>query len=110
MDTEPILNRARPLKVGLILPETERQMDGGSARWADLREMAALGEQIGADSLWVTDHLIHRDPGEEPRGTWECWSPVAALAAVTETPEIGTLAHSPSMCRDTAATQSRDGA
>ena len=91
MDTEPILNRARPLKVGLILPETERQMDGGSARWADLREMAALGEQIGADSLWVTDHLIHRDPGEEPRGTWECWSLISALAAVTQTPEIGTL-------------------
>jgi alkanesulfonate monooxygenase SsuD/methylene tetrahydromethanopterin reductase-like flavin-dependent oxidoreductase (luciferase family) len=91
LDTEPSLNRARPLKVGLILPETERQMNGGTARWGDLREMAALGEQIGADSLWVTDHLIHREPGEEPRGMWECWSLVSALAAVTETAEIGTL-------------------
>ena len=79
------------MKVGLILPETERQMDGGSARWSDLREMAALGEQVGADSLWVTDHLIHREPGEEPRGMWECWSLISALAAVTEKPEIGTL-------------------
>ena len=80
-----------PLKVGLILPETERQMNGGSANWRDLAEMARLGEEIGADSLWFTDHLIHRVPGEEPRGMWECWSLISALAAVTERAEIGTL-------------------
>jgi probable F420-dependent oxidoreductase len=81
----------RPLKVGLILPETERQMNGGSARWRDLAEMAELAEGIGVDSLWFTDHLIHRDPGEEPRGMWECWSLISALAAVTDKAEIGTL-------------------
>ncbi|MFN8590574.1 MAG: LLM class flavin-dependent oxidoreductase [Thermomicrobiales bacterium] len=81
----------RPLKVGLILPETERQMNGGSARWRDLHEMAMLGEEIGADSLWFTDHLIHRVPGEEPRGMWECWSLISALAAITHRAEIGTL-------------------
>ena len=91
MAAQPESTNGRPLKVGLILPETERQMNGGSARWSDLREMAQLGEQIGADSLWITDHLIHRVPGEEPRGMWECWSLISALAAITETPEIGTL-------------------
>ncbi len=91
MDTEPSVTSARPLKVGLLLPETERQMNGGTARWSDLREMAQLGEAIGVDSLWVTDHLIHRDPGEDPLGPWECWSLLSALAAVTEKPEIGTL-------------------
>ncbi len=91
MAEEDDTQRARPLKVGLILPETERQMNGGSARWRDLHEMAQLGEQIGADSLWITDHLIHRVPGEEPRGMWECWSLISALAAVTTRAEIGTL-------------------
>src|SRR5215207_7219380 len=71
-------------------------MNGGSARWSDLRQMAQLGEQIGADSLWITDHLIHRVPGEEPRGMWECWSLISALAAITEKPEIGTLVMSTS--------------
>jgi alkanesulfonate monooxygenase SsuD/methylene tetrahydromethanopterin reductase-like flavin-dependent oxidoreductase (luciferase family) len=84
-------DRARPLKVGLLLPESEGQMNGATARWSDLHEMAQLGEQIGADSLWVTDRLIHRNPGEEPQGMWECWSLISALAAVTEKPEIGTL-------------------
>jgi len=88
---EPETTRSRPLKIGLILPETERQMNGGSARWSDLRDMALLGEQISVDSLWITDHLIHREPGEEPRGMWECWSLISALAAVTERAEIGTL-------------------
>lgn len=91
MNRLPSQRDARPLKVGLILPETERQMNGGSARWRDLLEMAHLAEEIGADSLWITDHLIHRVPGEEQRGMWECWSLISALAAVTEKPEIGTL-------------------
>lgn len=83
--------RARPLKVGLILPVTERQMDGGSARWRNLEEMVHLGEAIGVDWLWVTDHLIYRAPGEETRGMWECWSLITALAAITRKPEIGTI-------------------
>jgi alkanesulfonate monooxygenase SsuD/methylene tetrahydromethanopterin reductase-like flavin-dependent oxidoreductase (luciferase family) len=91
VEAQPQSARQRPLQVGLILPETERQMNGGSARWRDLETMAHLGEEIGADSLWITDHLIHRVPGEEPRGMWECWSLIAALAAITERPQIGTL-------------------
>ena len=91
MEAQPQSVRRRPLQVGLILPETERQMNGGSARWRDLETMAHLGEEIGADSLWITDHLIHRVPGEEPRGMWECWSLIAALAAITQRPQIGTL-------------------
>jgi probable F420-dependent oxidoreductase len=82
--------RNRPLKVGLILPDTERQMNGETARWADFRAMAREAETVGFDSLWVTDHLIHRaERGEQ--GPWECWSLISALAAVTEQVEIGTL-------------------
>lgn len=83
--------RQRPLKVGLLLPDHERQFDGQTARWADTREMAEIGEAIGADSIWVTDHLIHRAPQTEPRGAWECMSQLAALAAVTRRAELGTL-------------------
>ena len=83
--------RTRPLKVGLLLPETEGQLNGGTARWADLLAMARTAEQMGFDSIWVTDHLIQRHAGQAPRGPWECWSLLAALAAVTERAEIGTL-------------------
>jgi alkanesulfonate monooxygenase SsuD/methylene tetrahydromethanopterin reductase-like flavin-dependent oxidoreductase (luciferase family) len=81
----------RPLKVGLILPDTEREMGGATARWSDLAALARQAEEYGFDSLWVADHLIYRFAGKEPQGPWECWSNLAALAAVTSRVEIGPL-------------------
>ena len=56
----------RPLKVGVQLPEVEREV-----RWAELREMAISAERIGLDSVWVGDHLLYRDDGRPARGPWE---------------------------------------
>ena len=96
--------RTRPLKVGLQLPEVERV-----APWKDLATMARTAEQAGFDSLWVGDHLLYRKPGEEPKGPWEAWSLLAALAAITERVELGPLVactsfHNPAMLAKKADT------
>lgn len=94
----------RPLKVGVQLPEVEREV-----RWAELREMARLAERIGLDSVWIGDHLLYTAPGQPPRSPWEAWSTLAALAEATERIEFGPLVaatgfHSPAMLAKKAAT------
>jgi hypothetical protein len=75
----------RPLKVGLMLPTNEGWMAGGMARWSDLKTMAQHAEAAGFDSLWLADHLLFElgEPHDPPRGVWEAWSVLSALAAVT---------------------------
>jgi len=86
------------------LPEVERV-----APWSDLARMATTAEALGYDSIWVGDHLIYRDGDQAPRGPWEAWTVMAALAAITERVEIGPLVactsfHSPAMIAKKAAT------
>jgi probable F420-dependent oxidoreductase len=77
------------LKVGLELPVAERRARDDIPGWTDIRAMALRAEEVGFDSVWVEDHLLLRPEGQEPQGLWECWSVVAALAAVTSRVEIG---------------------
>ena len=85
-------SRARPLKVGLMMPQTDGMRGRGTSRWVQIRELAQLAEDVGFDSLWVVDHFLYQLQGDDrPRGVWECWSLLSALAACTRTAELGTL-------------------
>ena len=80
------------LKVGLMLPQTEGLRGPGVRSWSEVSDMARLAEDVGFDSLWVVDHLLYQLEGEDqPRGVWEAWSFLSALAAITERVELGTL-------------------
>jgi len=96
--------RRRPLKVGIQLPEVEYV-----APWRTLAAMARRAEAVGFDSLWVGDHLLYRNPNDVPKGPWEAWTLMTALACVTERVEIGPLVactsfHNPAMLAKKAAT------
>ena len=76
----------RPLKVGVQLPEVEREV-----RWPELLDMARAIEDLGYDSVWFGEHLLYRWPDRAPRGPWEAWAMLAAVAAVTSRIELGPL-------------------
>jgi alkanesulfonate monooxygenase SsuD/methylene tetrahydromethanopterin reductase-like flavin-dependent oxidoreductase (luciferase family) len=82
---------AAPLKIGVHLPFSERQMQGATPRWQDIATLARRAEEVGFDSIWIADHLLFRFAGIESRGGWECLSLLAALAASTNRVELGTL-------------------
>jgi len=94
----------RPLKVGIQLPEVEREV-----RWPEYVAMARLAEDVGFDSIWLGDHLLYRTPGLGARGPWEVWTLLAALAASTSRVLLGPLVactsfHNPAMLAKMAAT------
>jgi len=94
----------RPLKVGVQLPEVEREV-----RWPELLDMIRAVEDLGYDSVWLGEHLLYRWPDRPPRGPWEAWTELAAIAAVTNRVEFGPLVactnfHNPALLAKQAAT------
>lgn len=91
------------MKIGVQLPEVEWEVP-----FPELIAMAQAAETVGFDSVWFGDHLIYDLP-VGPRGPWEAWTTLAALAASTTTVELGPLVastsfHAPAMLAKQAAT------
>jgi F420-dependent oxidoreductase-like protein len=77
---------SRPLHFGVTLPQIKRS-------WQEAREAASAFEAMGFDSLWVCDHLYGVPLPNFP--IFEAWSELAAVAAITNRVELGTLVTPP---------------
>ena len=94
----------RPLKVGVQLPEVEREV-----RWPELLDMTRAIEDLGYDSVWVGEHLLYRWADRPARAPWEAWSILTAIAASTNRIEFGPLVactsfHNPALLAKQAST------
>lgn len=73
---------ATAMHFGVTLPQIKRT-------WAEARDAAVEFDRLGFDSVWVCDHLYGVPMPQFP--IFEAWSQLAAVAALTERVELGTL-------------------
>src|SRR5712691_7097404 len=91
------------LRLGLILPTWTTT----SVRWSEVVEIAAVAEEVGFDSVWVSDHLLlpsnnaelkrragvnfPDDPDIEPEGYMECFTVLVAIAVTIPRLALGSF-------------------
>lgn len=76
----------RPIKVGVVLP-TYRRL----ASAANIREAARLSEELGFESVWVTDHVVVPEASRDAFGStfFEAITVMAYVAGITRRVQIG---------------------
>lgn len=79
-----------PFEIGVMLPLNQFGPERTTARWHELRRMAARAEEIGFDTVWTPDELLWQEEEGPPRGVWDGVSMAGAVAAVTSSTKVGT--------------------
>jgi alkanesulfonate monooxygenase SsuD/methylene tetrahydromethanopterin reductase-like flavin-dependent oxidoreductase (luciferase family) len=80
----------RPFEIGLVLPMGDSFVDGSTARWTGIRDLALRAEELGFDGVWTADELLWRQPDGTPQGWWESVAITGAVAAATSRIKVGT--------------------
>lgn len=88
------------MRFGLALPHYDTSFAGRPASWEAVREVALTAENVGFDSVWMSDHFFldwgkYGGPGDV-QGSLECWTTLSGLAAETKRVRLGAL----TLCND----------
>jgi probable F420-dependent oxidoreductase len=84
------------MRFGLALPQYDFSLPGSAGiDWPYVRDWAQQAEELGYDSVWLSDHLfldVARYGGaDRTLGAMECFTTLAALCPTTSRVRLGTL-------------------
>ena len=83
------------MRTGLAIPQYGFSLPSGSITFADTASWAKRAEELGFDSVWLSDHLFYSfaryGAGGEPIEAMEPLTTIAGLAAVTERVRLGVI-------------------
>jgi alkanesulfonate monooxygenase SsuD/methylene tetrahydromethanopterin reductase-like flavin-dependent oxidoreductase (luciferase family) len=103
MATSDKTTKKSPTKFS-VWPSPERS-------WSDVKDLAVYADTNHWYSLWYADHFMpnHEGSATQDGNVYECWSMIAAIAAVTERLRVGSLVspttfRHPTILANTAAT------
>jgi len=84
------------VELGVMVPLGWRgelaPIDGATAQWARVRDLALSAEALGLDSIWVSDHVMTVPSVATADSVFECWTTLSALAQATTRVRLGQLA------------------
>lgn len=82
------------MEFGVLVPQGWRLdlmgVEGDAAKWETVKRVSMGLDEAGWDSLWVYDHF-HTVPRKEIEATFEAWTLMSHLAAITSRASIGQL-------------------
>jgi probable F420-dependent oxidoreductase len=83
------------MRIGLAIPQYDFSVPSGAIAYEDAAGWARRAEDVGFDSVWLSDHLFYSfaryGASDEPIGALEPFTGLGALAAVTERVRLGVL-------------------
>jgi probable F420-dependent oxidoreductase len=83
------------MRIGLAIPQYGFSLPSGSITFADTAAWAQRAEELGFDSVWLSDHFFYSfaryGAGDEPIEAMEPLTTMAALSAVTQRVRLGVI-------------------
>ena len=98
------------MDIGFVGLPMEDSASGDAPSWSDFRAYATAAEAAGFDIFWVPDELLwESEDGKSASGWWECVALCGAIAASTNTIQVGSwvlsaLHRNPALTAKSAAT------